>query len=351
MKLNISAIFIRYPVATSLIMAGLLFVGLMAYPDLPVAPLPKVDFPTIQVSAQLPGANPETMASSVAQPLERQFAQIPGVVANDVVDQGLARRPIVVQFDLNRSIDAAANDIQAAINAAAGQLPRDLPSPPTYRKVNPTDAPILIISVTSDVLSLTELDDNADIKLAQQISSLSGVGLVNIGGEQKPAIRIRIDPAKLVAKNLSLEDVRAQLGVTTVDAPKGSINGDRRSFTIYANDQLTTAKDWNDVIIAYRNGAPLRIRDIGQAIAGPEDTMKAAWASGKRGMFLIVYKQPGANVIDTVERVKAELPRLQGHDPERGSCRYPERSNADDPRVRHRGAIHVDADHRLVLSA
>ena len=310
MKFNISAIFIRYPVATSLIMAGLLFVGLVAYPNLPVAPLPKVDFPTIQVSAQLPGANPETMASSVAQPLERQFAQIPGV-AQTTSTSGLGTTTIVVQFELDRNIDAAANDIQAAINAAAGQLPRDLPSPPTYRKVNPADSPILIISVTSDVLPLTELDDNADIKLAQQISSLPGIGLVNIGGEQKPAIRIQIDPARLVAKNLSLEDVRAQIGVTTVNAPKGSINGERRSFTIYANDQLTTAKDWNDVIIAYRNGAPLRIRDIGEAVAGPEDTTKAAWASGKRGMFLIVYKQPGANVIDTVDRVKATLPRLR----------------------------------------
>ncbi len=310
MKLNISAIFIRYPVATSLLMVGLLFIGLMAYPNLPVAPLPKVDFPTIQVSAQLPGASPETMASSVAQPLERQFAQIPGV-AQTTSTSGLGATTIVVQFDLDRNIDGAANDIQAAINAASGQLPRNLPSPPTYRKVNPADSPILIISVTSDVLPLTDLDDNADIKLAQQISQLPGVGLVTIGGEQKPSIRIQIDPAKLVAKSLSLEDVRAQIEVTTVNAPKGNINGDPRSFTIYANDQLTTANDWNDVIIAYRNGAPLRIRDIGQAVPGPEDTTKAAWASGKRGVFLIVFKQPGANVIDTVDRIKTELPRLR----------------------------------------
>jgi HAE1 family hydrophobic/amphiphilic exporter-1 len=310
MKSNISAIFIRFPIATSLIMVGLLFVGLVAYPNLPVAPLPKVDFPTIQVAALLPGASPETMASSVAQPLERQFAQIPGV-AQTTSSSGLGTTTIVVQFDLDRNIDAAANDIQSAINAAAGQLPRDLPSPPTYRKVNPADSPILIISVTSDTLPLTELDDNADIKLAQQISQLSGVGQVTIGGEQKPAIRIQIDPAKLVAKNLSLEDVRAQLAVTTVNTPKGSIDGVSRSFTIYANDQLTVAKDWNDVIIAYRNGAPLRVRDIGQAVAGPEDAKKAAWASGKRGVFLIVFKQPGANVIDTVDRIKEQLPRLR----------------------------------------
>jgi HAE1 family hydrophobic/amphiphilic exporter-1 len=307
---NLSAPFIRYPVATSLIMVGLLFVGLVAYPNLPVAPLPKVDFPTIQVSAQFPGASPETMATSVAQPLERQFAQIPGV-AQTTSNSGLGITSVTVQFDLDRNIDAAANDIQSAINAAAGQLPRDLPSPPTYRKVNPADAPILIISVASDTLPLTELNDNADIKLAQRISQLTGVGQVNIGGQQKPAIRVQIDPAKLVAKNLSLEDVRAQLGVTTVNSPKGSIDGERRSFTIYANDQLTAAKDWNDVIIAYRNGAPLRVRDIGQAVAGPEDAKQAAWANGKRGVFLVVFKQPGANVIDTVDRIKTELPRLR----------------------------------------
>ena len=310
MNSNLSAPFIRYPIATSLIMAALLFVGLVAYPNLPVAPLPKVDFPTIQVSAQLPGASPETMASSVAQPLERQFAQIPGV-AQTTSSSGLGTTTVVVQFDLDRNIDAAANDIQSAINAAAGQLPRDLPSPPTYRKVNPADSPILLLSVTSETLPLTEVDDNADTKLAQQISQIAGVGQVNIGGQQKPAIRIQIDPAKLVAKNLSLEDVRAVLAVTTIDTPKGNIDGERRSFTIYANDQLTAATDWNDVIVAYRNGAPLRVRDIGQAVAGPEDAKQAAWANGKRGVFLVVFKQPDANVIDTVDRIKAELPRLR----------------------------------------
>jgi HAE1 family hydrophobic/amphiphilic exporter-1 len=307
---NLSAPFIRYPIGTSLMMVGILFVGLIAYFNLPVASLPSVDFPTIQVSAQFPGASPETMASSVAQPLERQFAQIPGV-SQMTSTSGLGTTSITVQFDLDRNIDGAANDIQAAINAAGGQLPQQLPSPPTYRKVNPADSPILLLSVTSDTLPLIEVDDNADIKLAQQISQLSGVGQVTIGGEQKPAIRIQIDPAKLVTKNLSLEDVRTQLGITTVNSPKGSIDGETRSYTIYANDQLTAANDWNDVIIAYRNGAPLRVRDIGQAVAGPEDAKKAAWASGKRGVFLIVFKQPGANVIGTVDRIKAELPRLR----------------------------------------
>ncbi|KIZ48175.1 MULTISPECIES: multidrug efflux RND transporter permease subunit [Rhodopseudomonas] len=307
--MNVSAPFIRFPIATSLLMAGILFVGLVAYPQLPVAPLPQVDFPTIQVAAQLPGGSPETMASSVAQPLERQFAQIPGV-AQMTSTSSLGTAAITIQFDLGRSVDAAANDVQAAINAAGGSLPKNLPNPPTYRKVNPADSPILLLSATSDTLPLTTVSDSVDAQLAQQISQISGVAQVLIGGQQKPAVRVQIDPAKLVAKNLSLEDVRTQLAITTVDSPKGSIDGATRSYTIYANDQLTAAKDWNDVVIAYRNGGPLRIRDIGQAVTGPEDAKQAAWANGKRGVFLVIFKQPGANVIDTVDKIKAELPRL-----------------------------------------
>ena len=306
---SISAPFIRYPIATSLLMAGILFVGLVAYPMLPVAPLPQVDFPTIQVSASLPGASPETMASSVAQPLERQLAQIPGI-AQMTSTSSLGSAAVTIQFDLNRSIDGAANDVQGAINAAGGQLPKTLPSPPTYRKVNPADSPILLLSATSDTLPLTEVSDDTDAQLAQQISQISGVAQVFVGGQQKPAIRIQIDPAKLVAKGLSLEDIRNQITLTTVDSPKGNIDGGTRSYTIYANDQLTASKDWNDVIIAYRNGGPLRIRDIGKAVSGPEDNKRAAWADGKRGVFLVIFKQPGANVIETVDKIKAELPRL-----------------------------------------
>jgi HAE1 family hydrophobic/amphiphilic exporter-1 len=309
MNESISAPFIRYPIATSLLMAGILFVGLVSYPLLPVAPLPQVDFPTIQVAASLPGGSPETMASSVAQPLERQLAQIPGV-AQMTSTSSLGSTAITIQFDLNRSIDGAANDIQAAINAAGGQLPKNLPTPPTYRKVNPADSPILLLSATSDALPLTAVSDGTDAQLAQQISQISGVAQVFIGGQQKPAIRIQIDPAKLVVKGLSLEDVRNQIAITTVDSPKGNIDGDTRSYTIYANDQLPESKDWNDVIIAYRNGGPLRIRDIGQAVSGPEDVKQAAWADGKRGVFLVIFKQPGANVIDTVDKIKAQLPRL-----------------------------------------
>jgi HAE1 family hydrophobic/amphiphilic exporter-1 len=306
---SISSPFIRYPIATSLLMAGILFVGLVAYPLLPVAPLPQVDFPTIQVAASLPGGSPETMASSVAQPLERQLAQIPGV-AQMTSTSSLGTTAVTIQFDLNRSIDGAANDVQAAINAAGGQLPKNLPSPPTYRKVNPADSPILLLSATSDTLPLTTVSDAVDAQLAQQISQISGVAQVTIGGQQKPAVRVQIDPAKLVAKGLQLEDVRAAIAITTVDSPKGNIDGATKSYTIYANDQLPDSRDWNDVIIAYRNGGPLRIRDIGQAVTGPEDAKQAAWANGKRGVFLVVFKQPGANVIDTVDKIKAQLPRL-----------------------------------------
>jgi len=309
MSEGISAPFIRYPIGTSLMMAGILFVGLVAYPLLPVAPLPQVDFPTIQVTATLPGASPETMASSVAQPLERQFAQIPGV-AQMTSTSYLGTASVTIQFDLNRSIDGAANDVQGAINAAGGQLPKNLPSPPTYRKVNPADSPILLLSATSDTLPLTTVSDAVDAQLAQQLSQISGVAQVLIGGQQKPSIRVQVDPAKLVAKGLSLEDVRSQITITTVDSPKGNVDGTTRAYTIYANDQMLDAKDWNDVIIAYRNGGPLRIRDIGQAVTGPEDAKQAAWANGKRGVFLVIFKQPGANVIETVDKIKSALPRL-----------------------------------------
>jgi HAE1 family hydrophobic/amphiphilic exporter-1 len=309
MNESISSTFIRYPIGTSLLMAGILFVGLVAYPLLPVAPLPQVDFPTIQVSASLPGGSPETMAASVAQPLERQLAQIPGV-AQMTSTSSLGSTAITIQFDLNRSIDGAANDIQGAINAASGQLPKNLPSPPTYRKVNPADSPVLLLSATSDTLPLTTVSDAVDAQLAQQISQISGVAQVFIGGQQKPAIRVQVDPAKLVVKGLSLEDIRNQIAITTVDSPKGNIDGEKRAYTIYANDQLLDPNKWNDVIVAYRNGGPLRIRDIGTAVSGPEDMKTAAWADGKRGVFLVIFKQPGANVIETVNRIKAELPRL-----------------------------------------
>ena len=308
--MNISAPFIRRPIATSLLMAGILFVGVAAYPLLPVAPLPQVDFPTIQVTTQLPGADPITMASSVTAPLERQFAEIPGV-SEMTSSSVLGTSSITVQFDLDRNVDAAAGDVQAAINAAAGQLPKNLPSAPSYRKVNPADSPILIFAVHSDSLPITTVDDYAENILLQSISQIPGVAQVNIGGQQKPAVRIQIDPQKLASMGIGLEDLRAAITNVTTDSPKGSIDGATRTFTIYDNDQLLAAQPWNDAIVAYKNGAPVRVRDIGRAVDAPERSKLAAWSDNGRAIILAVLKQPGANVIDTVDRIKAVLPQLQ----------------------------------------
>ncbi|HVY17770.1 MAG TPA: multidrug efflux RND transporter permease subunit [Rhodopila sp.] len=308
--MSISTPFIRRPIATSLLTAALVLVGLAAYPFLPVAPLPRVDFPTITVTANFPGASPETMASTVAQPLEKQFAQIPGVAQLTSVNV-LGQSQVILQFDLDRNIDAAAGDVQAAINAASGQLPKALPSAPTYRKTNPSDSPILILAVQSDERPLIDVDDYADVVLSQQLSQISGVSQVLIGGEQKRAVRVQIDPAKLAATGMTLEDVRSALTNITVDSPKGAINTPTQTFTVYANDQLTKGAEYDNVILGWRNGAPIRVRDVGRAIDGPENKLIAGWQNGKRGILLIVFKQPGANVIDTVDRIKAALPSLE----------------------------------------
>jgi len=312
--MNLSSPFISRPIATSLIMAGIFLVGVAAYPFLPVAPLPQIDFPTLQISAALPGASPETMASSVAAPLERQFAQIAGVTQM-TSSSTLGATSVTIQFDLNRNIDGAAQDVQTAISAAGGQLPKNLPSNPTIRKVNPADSPILVLAAHSDALPLTVVDDFAENVLSQQISQIVGVGLVTLGGQQKPAIRVQIDPAKLAALGLSLEDVAGTITNATVNAPKGSLNGTTRNFTIYDNDQLATAAPWNDVIIAYRNGGPVRVKDVGTAVDGPEDRTLFAWQNNKPGILLNVYKQPGANVVETVARVQAQMPQVKASMP------------------------------------
>jgi multidrug efflux pump subunit AcrB len=276
---------------------------------LPIAPLPQVDFPTIQVSAQLPGASPDTMAATVAQPLERQFGQISGLT--DMTSTStLGSTSIVLQFDLDRNVDGAAQDVQAAITAAGRQLPTNLPTPPIYRKVNPADSPILILAAHSDTMPITAVDDLADTVVAQQISQINGVAQVLIGGEEKPAVRVQIDPIKLKARGLGLEEVRSAITLATVNAAKGSINGTDQSFTIAANDQLRKAEEYNDVILAYQSGAPIRVRDVGHAIEGPQDTTMGALVKENPTILLLVFKQPGANVIDTVERVKTSLTRI-----------------------------------------
>ncbi len=311
--MNISEPFIRRPIATSLLMSALALVGIVAFPLLPVAPLPQVDFPTIQVTAQFAGASADTMAATVATPLEEQFGQIAGVTQLTSVSV-LGTSVITLQFDLNRNIDGAAQDVQAAITAAGKTLPQNLTVPPYYKKVNPADTPVLILAAHSDTLPLTSVDDFAENVLAQQISQISGVALVNVGGQQKPSIRVQVDPAKLQARGLTLEDVRGVLATATTDSPKGSVNGALQTFTVATNDQLTTPEQYDDVIIGYRGGAPIRIRDVGHAVTAPQDITQRALASLPSGItpgvLLIIYKQPGANVIGTVDAIKAALPRL-----------------------------------------
>jgi HAE1 family hydrophobic/amphiphilic exporter-1 len=319
--MNISAAFIKRPIGTTLLALAILLVGSAVFPLLPVAPLPQVDFPTILVSASLPGASPETMASNVAQPLERQFSLIAGLTQM-TSQSGTGNTQITLQFELGRPIDAAALDVQAAINASTGQLPSNLPSPPTFRKVNPADAPIMLITVQSKTLPLIQVNDYADNILAQQISQISGVGLVNIGGAQKPAVRVQVDPTRLATMGLSLEDLRGVIATVSVNQPKGTVDGPRQSFTVYTNDQLLSADPWNDVVLAYKNGAPVRVRDIGRAVDAPENNKVAAWAypgaadpesgiAAGRGIVLVITKQPGANVIETVDAIKAALPQLK----------------------------------------
>jgi len=312
--MNISAPFIQRPIATALLMVGLLIGGLVSYRLLPVAALPNVNYPTIQVTAQLPGADPKTMASSVATPLELQFGQIPGLTQMTSAS-ALGFTQVTLQFDLSRGIDGCVSDTLSAINAASAFLPVGLPYPPTIRKVNPADTPILVLGLTSDSLPLTTVDAYAENILLQKISQVSGVGLVGIGGQQKPAIRVQLDPQALAARGINLEDVRTLLGQANVDLAKGTLNSPRQTYTLNTNDQLLQADEYANLIIAYRNGAPVRVRDVGRAISAPENELIAGWYNQQRAIILAIQRQPGANVIETVDRVKAMLPVLQASIP------------------------------------
>ena len=308
--MSISTPFIKRPIATALLTIAMFLVGLVAFPLLSVAPLPQVEFPTIQVSANLPGGSSETMASSVATPLENALAKVPGITQMSSTS-GLGNVSITIQFDLDVDIDAAAQEVQAAISEAGGKLPTDLPSPPSFRKVNPADSPILILSLTSEVLPLTEVSDYGSTVIAQQISQIAGVAQVDIMGELKPAIRVQVDPGKLASLGLGLEDVRGVIASATVNSPKGSLNGERQALSIYANDQILKAAPYNDLILAYRDGAPIRIRDVGRAVEGPEQSRTAALVNNRRGVGLMIRKQADANVIDTIQKITDILPQLQ----------------------------------------
>jgi HAE1 family hydrophobic/amphiphilic exporter-1 len=308
--MNLSAPFIHRPIATLLLMAGLLLCGLATYRLLPVAALPNVNYPTIQVSAQLPGADPQTMASSVATPLEQQLSQIPGVTQL-TSSSALGVSQLTVQFELARTVDSAAVDVLSAINAANPYLPLNMPYPPTIRKVNPAETPVMLLALTSDTLPLTTVDAYAENILLPKISQIAGVGLVGIGGQQKPAIRIQVNPQQLAALGIGLEDVRSVIGQANVDQPKGTLNSPRQTYTLNTNDQLLKPEAYDALIVAYRNGSPVRIRDIGKAIEGPENDLLAGWYNKERAIVLAVQRVPGANVIETVDRIKALLPQLQ----------------------------------------
>src|ERR1700694_4112978 len=308
--MNPSKPFILRPVATSLMMAGIVLVGIVAYFQLPVSALPQVDYPTIQVLTFYPGASPSVMASSVTTPLERQFGQVPGL--NQMTStSSFGASLITLQFVLDLNIDIAEQQVQAAINSATTFLPANLPNPPIYSKTNPADTPVITLALSSDSLPLMKLEDLADTVLSQKISQLPGVGLVSISGGQKPAVRIEANPTTLSSYGLDLETVRSAVQGTSIDRPKGSFDGAQQSFQIGANDQLLAADDYRSVAIAYRNGAPVRLSDVATVVDGVENSKQAAWMNDVPAIILNVQRQPGANIIQVVDRITKLLPQLE----------------------------------------
>ncbi len=302
--------FILRPVATSLLMAAILLVGAAAYLQLPVSALPEVDYPTIQVITFYPGASPDVMASAVTAPLERQFGQVPGLTQMTSTSSG-GSSVITMQFSLFLNIDVAEQEVQAAINAAQTYLPSDLPAPPIYSKSNPADAPILTLALTAKSIPLSKVEDLADTRLAQKISQLPGIGLVSIVGGQKPAVRIQANPTALSAYGLNLEDLRTALQATSLNEAKGNFDGPKQSYLIDANDQLVTSRDYDSVVVAYRRGTPVMLRDVAQAVDGVENIKQAAWMNNVPAVLVNIQRQPGANIIQVVDRIKARLPQLR----------------------------------------
>src|SRR6201996_89707 len=301
--------FILRPVATTLLMAAIMLVGIVAYRFLPISALPEVDYPTIQVQTFYPGDSPEVMTSSVTSPLEVQFGQMPSL--NQMFSTSSAgASQITLQFSLDVSLDVAEQEVQAAINAAGNLLPSDLPAPPIYAKVNPADAPILTLALTSKTLPLTQVEDLANNRLAQKISQQPGVGLVSISGGQRPAVRGQVNPQALAAYGLAIDDLRTTLGNANVNTPKGSFDGPAQATTINANDQIQDPQEYLDLVVAYKNGNPIRLKDVATVINGAENTKLQAWANRTPAVVLNVQRQPGANVIQVVDTIKTLLPEL-----------------------------------------
>ncbi|MBV8789512.1 MAG: efflux RND transporter permease subunit, partial [Mycobacterium sp.] len=305
-----SRLFILRPVATSLLMVAIMLVGLFAFRFLPISALPQVDYPTIQVTTLYPGASPDVITSSVTAPLEVQLGQMPGLTQMASVSSAGAS-VITLQFNLNLALDVAEQQVQASINAAGNLLPSDLPAPPIYAKVNPADAPILTLGLTSSTLPLTQVEDLADTRLAQKISQLSGVGLVSVSGGQRPAVRIQANLRQLAAYALNIDDLRTTINSANVNTPKGNFDGPTRAYTINANDQLKSAKEYLDLVVAYRNGAPVRLSDVAVARDAPENIKLAGWMNTTQAVVLNIQRQPGANVIEVVDRIQALLPSLR----------------------------------------
>ncbi len=308
--MNISRPFITRPVATTLLMIAIILAGAVAYRQLPVAALPQVEYPTIQVRTFYPGASPDVMASSVTAPLERQFGQMPGLAQMTSASSG-GSSIITLQFGLDLSLDIAEQEVQAAINAAGTFLPKDLPNPPVYSKVNPADAPVLTLGLTSDSMPLPQVEDLADTRFAQKISQLPGVGLVSIGGGQKPAVRVRANPTVLASYGMTLEDLRTAIGAENVNQAKGSFDGPHQSYIIGANDQLLSSKEYRSLVVAYKNGAPVKLSDVAEVMNGAENVQEAAWMNKTPAVILNIQRQPGANVIAVVDRIKQLLPQLE----------------------------------------
>src|SRR5450631_2124869 len=308
--MSISAPFIRRPIGTSLLAAALLLAGILAFNFLPVASLPRMDFPVISVGAGLPGADPQTMASAVATPLERQFGRISGVNQMTSSSQ-LGTTGIALQFDLNRNIDAAARDVQASINAARSQLPANLPSNPNYRKVNPADAPILLLGLTSDTMTVPQMYDAADSILSQKLAQVDGVGQVFVWGAAQPAVRVEVNPTLLNKLGIGLDTVRTALNAANANRPKGQVQNSTSSQMLETTDQLFTADQYRPLIVAYHNGAAVRLGDVAEVIDSVSDRRNIGLANGKPGVLIIMFRQPGANIIETVDRVRALMPFLQ----------------------------------------
>ena len=308
--MNPSRPYILRPVATSLLMVAILLAGIVAYRVLPLSALPQVDYPTIQVVTLYPGASPDVVTSSITAPLERQFGQMPGLNQMSSTSSGGAS-VITLQFSLQLTLDVAEQEVQAAINASSNLLPTDLPTPPVYNKVNPADTPIVILALTSETLPLPKLYDLADTRLATKLSQLPGVGLVNLSGGQRPAVRVQVNPQALAAMNLSLDDLRTAIGNANTNQAKGSFDGPTRASTIDANDQLKSADEYRSLIVAYRNGSPIRLSDVANIIDGAENTRLAAWANQTPAIIVNIQRQPGSNVIEVVDRIKQVLPQLQ----------------------------------------